>query len=92
MTGIVGVFIPFSRTIDLVYAILGCLIFSGYIVYDTFLITKRLSPDEYIVGSLSLYLEYVLPLIHFMISFVSFWSAVLTTRLFSLYEQLRQPV
>ncbi|KIM69642.1 hypothetical protein SCLCIDRAFT_1208122 [Scleroderma citrinum Foug A] len=59
MTGIVGVFIPFSRTIDLVYAVLGCLIFSGYIVYDTFLITKRLSPDEYIVGSLSLYLDFV---------------------------------
>lgn len=89
MTGIVGVFIPFSRTIDLVYAVLGCLIFSGYIVYDTFLITKRLSPDEYIVGSLSLYLEYVL---HFVISVVPFWSAVLTTRLFSLHEQLRQPV
>ncbi|KAI6010499.1 UPF0005-domain-containing protein [Pisolithus marmoratus] len=59
MTGVVGIFIPFSRTIDLLYAILGCLIFSGYIVYDTYLITKRLSPDEYIIGALSLYLECV---------------------------------
>ncbi|KAL4078273.1 hypothetical protein V8B97DRAFT_2003513 [Scleroderma yunnanense] len=57
MTGIVGIFIPFSHTVDLVYAILGCLIFSGYIVFDTYMIMKRLSPDEYIVGSLSLYLE-----------------------------------
>lgn len=78
MTGIVGIFIPFSRTVDLLFAILGCLIFSGYIVYDTFMITKRLSPDEYIAGSLSLYLEYVLLLIPL---FFIICSAVLTTHL-----------
>ncbi|KIK79131.1 hypothetical protein PAXRUDRAFT_834250 [Paxillus rubicundulus Ve08.2h10] len=59
MTGLVGVFIPFSQTMDLIYAIGGCLIFSGYIVYDTFIITKRLSPDEYIMGAISLYLDFV---------------------------------
>ena len=57
MTGLVGIFIPFSRTMDLIFAIGGCLIFSGYIVYDTYIINKRLSPDEYIMGSISLYLE-----------------------------------
>lgn len=60
MTGIVGFFIPFSHTMDLIYAGGGCLIFSGYIIYDTYNINKRLSPDEYIMGALSLYLEYVL--------------------------------
>ena len=60
MTGLVGVFIPFSRTFDLIMAIGGCLLFSGYIVYDTYTINNRLSPDEYIMGSISLYLEYVL--------------------------------
>ncbi len=57
MTGIVGIFIPFSRTVDLIYAICGTLLFSGYIIYDTHVITKRLSPDEYIMGAISLYLE-----------------------------------
>ncbi|KAH7913249.1 inhibitor of apoptosis-promoting Bax1-domain-containing protein [Hygrophoropsis aurantiaca] len=57
MTGIVGIFIPFGRTMDLIYAIGGCLIFSGYIVYDTYIINKRLSPDEFIMGAISLYLE-----------------------------------
>ena len=57
MTGLVGLFFPFSRTVDLVYAAIGALIFSGYVVYDTFLIQNRLSPDEYIVGAISLYLE-----------------------------------
>lgn len=60
MVGLVNMFIPFGRTMDLIYALGGCLIFSGYIVYDTYMITKRLSPDEFILGSVSLYLEYVL--------------------------------
>ncbi|KAN0134039.1 Inhibitor of apoptosis-promoting Bax1 domain containing protein [Lactarius tabidus] len=59
MTGFVGVFIPFSSTLDLIYAIMGTLLFSGYIVYDTYLINSRLSPDEYIMGAISLYLDFV---------------------------------
>lgn len=57
MTGMVGIFIPFSSTMDIIFSIGGCLIFSGYIVYDTYIINKRLSPDEFIMGSISLYLE-----------------------------------
>lgn len=57
VTGLVGIFIPFSRTMDIIFALGGCLIFSGYIVYDTYLINKRLSPDEFILASISLYLE-----------------------------------
>lgn len=57
MTGLVGIFIPFSQTMDLIFAIGGTLLFSGYVVYDTYLINSRLSPDEYIMGSISLYLE-----------------------------------
>ncbi len=57
MTGFVGIFIPFGRTMDLIYAIFGCLLFSGYVVYDTYMINAKLSPDEYIMGSISLYLE-----------------------------------
>jgi hypothetical protein len=59
MTGIVGIFIPFSRTIDLLYAIGGTILFSGYIVYDTYLINSRLSPDEYIMAAISLYLDFI---------------------------------
>ncbi|PSR78760.1 hypothetical protein PHLCEN_2v7295 [Hermanssonia centrifuga] len=59
MTGLVGIFIPFSHTMDLIYAIGGTLLFSGYIVYDTYIINKRLSPDEYIMGAISLYLDFI---------------------------------
>lgn len=59
MAGFVSIFLPFSRTADLIFALLGCLLFSGYVVYDTYTINKRLSPDEYIMGAISLYLECV---------------------------------
>ncbi|KAJ7924974.1 UPF0005-domain-containing protein [Mycena leptocephala] len=59
MTGFVGMIIPFNQTMDLIYAIGGCLIFSGYIVYDTYLINAKLSPDEYIMGAVSLYLDFI---------------------------------
>jgi hypothetical protein len=59
VTGMVGIFIPFGRTMDLVFALGGCVLFSGYIVYDTYLINKRLSPDEFIMGAISLYLDFI---------------------------------
>jgi len=59
MTGVVGIFIPFGRTMDMVYAGGGCLLFSGYIVYDTYNINNRLSPDEYIMAAISLYLDFI---------------------------------
>lgn len=57
MTGFVGIFVPFGKTMDIVFAAGGCLIFSGYIVFDTYNINSRLSPDEYIFAAISLYLE-----------------------------------
>ncbi|KAG6873444.1 hypothetical protein C0995_015533 [Termitomyces sp. Mi166 len=59
MTGLVGIFIPFGKTMDLIYAIGGCLLFSGYIVYDTYIINAKLSPDEFIMGAISLYLDFI---------------------------------
>jgi len=59
MTGLVGIFIPFGKTMDLIYACGGCLIFSGYIIFDTYIITKKLSPDEFIMGAVSLYLDFI---------------------------------
>ncbi|KAG8956293.1 hypothetical protein FRC04_004373 [Tulasnella sp. 424] len=59
VTGIVGMFIPFGKTMDLIYALGGTLLFSGYIVYDTFLIMKKLSPDESILAAITLYLDFI---------------------------------
>jgi len=42
-----------------VYALAGSVIFSLYVVYDTWLITQTLSYDEYIVGAINLYLDFI---------------------------------
>lgn len=42
-----------------IYSLIGAILFSLLIVYDTFLISKKLSPDEYVLGAISLYLDVV---------------------------------
>jgi FtsH-binding integral membrane protein len=59
MTGFVGMIFPFGHTFEMVYSAGGALIFSGYIVYDTYEINKRMSPDEWIASSIALYLDFI---------------------------------
>ncbi|KAL7415487.1 inhibitor of apoptosis-promoting Bax1-domain-containing protein [Mrakia frigida] len=56
-TSFISIFFPFGSTADLIIGIGGCLLFSGYIIFDTQAIMKRLSPDEAILGALRLYLD-----------------------------------
>lgn len=42
-----------------VYALLGAIVFSLYIIFDTYLLMNRYSYDDYIMAAVSLYLEYV---------------------------------
>merc|ERR1711862_932885 len=62
--GLIAAFFPASRTVNLVYAGIGTIIFSLYIVYDTQLMVGgshkySLSPEEYVFASLNLYLDIV---------------------------------
>ncbi|KAJ1980497.1 hypothetical protein H4R33_005462 [Dimargaris cristalligena] len=59
LVGLVQIFLPFNRTFDLIMAILTAVIFSGYIMYDTHLIIHRLSPEEYMVAAVDLYLDII---------------------------------
>ncbi|MBW0532713.1 hypothetical protein O181_072428 [Austropuccinia psidii MF-1] len=52
-------FFPLSRTMDAVYAGLGTLLFSAYVIFDTQMICKHLSPDDWVVACVSLYLDAV---------------------------------
>ena len=42
-----------------VYALLGCILFSGYILFDTWLIMDKLSPHEYVLAAIMLYLDII---------------------------------
>jgi len=74
-TSFVQIFLPFSANFDLFVASFSVLIFSGFVLYDTQQIMKRLSVDEAILvshlvtnvstsclrlqGALSLYLDFL---------------------------------
>jgi len=57
--GILRLIFPFTPVLDTVWAVLGALVFSGYIVYDTFLLLHKLPPTEYVGAALSLYLDII---------------------------------
>lgn len=42
-----------------VYALLGSILFSMYIIYDTYMIAERLDPEDYIVAAIELYLDLI---------------------------------
>jgi len=56
---IVHIFMPWSKGFDAVFSGIGVLLFSGYILYDTSVIMNKLSPDEYVLGVISLYLDII---------------------------------
>ncbi|XP_058462787.1 protein lifeguard 1 isoform X3 [Malaya genurostris] len=61
--GIIAIFFP-GKTITIVYASLGAMLFSIYLVYDTQLMMGgehkySISPEEYIFAALNLYLDII---------------------------------
>lgn len=49
----------FGFTVGYVYSLLGTILFSGFIIFDTWMITERLDPKEYIQAVIELYLDIV---------------------------------
>lgn len=58
-TYLIQIFLPFNATVDLGIACFSTLLFSGFVLYDTQQIMKRLSVDEAIAGALTLYLDFL---------------------------------
>ncbi|KAH8549527.1 inhibitor of apoptosis-promoting Bax1-domain-containing protein [Umbelopsis sp. PMI_123] len=59
LVGFVQIFFPFSEGFQLAIAFAGVLIFSGYIIFDTYMIFNRYSPEDYILASVSLYMDFI---------------------------------
>jgi len=57
--GFLRLFLPSTPFLDTVWAVLGALLFSLYIVFDTFMVIAKLNTDEYILGALDIYLDVV---------------------------------
>jgi protein lifeguard len=41
------------------FSLLGCLVFSAYVVFDTWLISKHLTVDEYVLAVVALYTDFL---------------------------------
>ncbi|XP_038223304.1 protein lifeguard 1-like isoform X1 [Zerene cesonia] len=62
--GLIAIFIPKNQVVTLVYASLGALLFSVYLIYDTQLMMGgkhkySISPEEYVFAALNLYLDII---------------------------------
>ncbi|NXW29257.1 LFG4 protein, partial [Phaetusa simplex] len=56
----------YSETIELVCAAAGALVFCGFIIYDTHLLMHKLSPEEYILAAINLYLDIINLFLHLL--------------------------
>ncbi|NWR26807.1 LFG4 protein, partial [Tachuris rubrigastra] len=56
----------YSATIELVFAAAGALLFCGFIIYDTHLLMHKLSPEEYILAAINLYLDIINLFLHLL--------------------------
>ncbi|XP_072309474.1 protein lifeguard 4 [Eucyclogobius newberryi] len=55
-----------TDTTELLFSAAGAFIFCGFIVYDTFLLMKQLSPEEHILASINLYLDIINLFLHLL--------------------------
>ncbi|NXY88244.1 LFG4 protein, partial [Alcedo cyanopectus] len=56
----------YSETVELVFAAAGALLFCGFIIYDTHLLMHKLSPEEYILAAINLYLDILNLFLHLL--------------------------
>ncbi|XP_054844306.1 protein lifeguard 4 [Eublepharis macularius] len=56
----------YSEVVELVFAAAGALLFCGFIIYDTHLLMHKLSPEEYILAAINLYLDIINLFLHLL--------------------------
>ncbi|KAM9310212.1 protein lifeguard 4 [Pholidichthys leucotaenia] len=65
IAGVMRLFFSSDGT-ELVLAASGALLFCGFIIYDTHMLMKQLSPEEHILASINLYLDIVNLFLHIL--------------------------
>lgn len=55
--GLIGAIFGFRP--GFVYSLLGAVLFSGYILFDTWMLSNKLPYDEWVLASISLYLDII---------------------------------
>ena len=63
---LMGAFFDFGQGGRMVFSLFGALLFVGYILYDTSLILHHFGPDDYIIATVQLYLDFINLLLYLM--------------------------
>jgi FtsH-binding integral membrane protein len=56
---VIGWLFPYDKRYHIAISVVCALLFSAYIIYDTYMIIKRVSPEEYILATVDLYLDVI---------------------------------
>ncbi len=59
VVGLIGYFVQFSPGLSLAYAVVGALIFAGFTLYDFSNIKFRYGPNDYVLATVGLYLDFL---------------------------------
>jgi len=54
-----SIFVDFGPVTHMIFSLVGACLFTGYILYDTSVIMHNLGPDDYILASVTLYLDLI---------------------------------
>ncbi|XP_020024307.1 protein lifeguard 4 [Castor canadensis] len=65
LSGFLKIFF-YSATVELVLSAVGALLFCGFIIYDTHSLMYKLSPEEYVLAAISLYLDVINLFLHLL--------------------------
>ncbi|XP_036106752.1 protein lifeguard 4 [Molossus molossus] len=65
LSGILKLFF-YNEIVELVMAAVGALLFCGFIIYDTHSLMHRLSPEEYVLATINLYLDIINLFLHLL--------------------------
>jgi len=59
VVGVVGMFVHFSPGVHLLYAVVGAALFVGFTLYDFSNIKRRYGPNDYVIATVALYLDFL---------------------------------
>ncbi len=59
VVGVVGIFVHFSAGAHLLYSVVGAALFVGFTLYDFSNIKHRFGPNDYVMATVSLYLDFL---------------------------------
>lgn len=59
VVGLISMFVNIGGTGSLIYAVAGTAIFSGFVLYDVSNIKHRFGPDDYVIATVQLYLDFI---------------------------------